>query len=310
MLIFLVALDKKKIMKLKVGYFADGPWSHLAFEKLIQDETISIQFIVPRSDTNDQSLKDFSERYGIDYLYPVNINTTEFIQTVKKYDSDLFVSMSFNQIFRLEILGLPKLGVINCHAGKLPFYRGRNILNWAIINDEKEFGITVHYVDEGIDTGDIIKQKCYPINDNDGYNSLLEIAYIECASILYDSIKEIQLGVSKRIKQDSVDSVGFYCGRRGIGDEIINWNQPSRRIFNFIRSISKPGPMATTFMKGNEVKINKSKIIIGASNYIGSVGQLLTKTADGFLVKTEDSFVEIFEIESEVKLRVGDKLGQ
>lgn len=295
-------------MKFKIGYFADGPWSHLAFEKLIQDETLSIQFIVPRSDTNDQTLKQFSEKYGIDYIFPANINNPDFIENIKKYDCDLFVSMSFNQIFRSNILSVPKLGVINCHAGKLPFYRGRNILNWALINDEKEFGITVHYIDTGIDTGDIINQKSYTITDEDTYNSLLEIAYKECSSILYESIKEIQAGISKRIKQDTIHSVGFYCGRRGIGDEIINWNQSSRMIFNFIRAISKPGPMATTFVDKNKVQINKSKLVSEAPEYIGTVGQLLAKTADGFLVKTTDSFIEISEIYSEVKLKVGDKL--
>jgi len=296
--------------KIKIGYFADGPWSHLAFKKLIQDESIIIQFIVPRSDTLDNTLKDFSVKNKIDYLFPVNINSKEFIESIKKYDSDLFVSMSFNQIFKSEILSKPKLGTINCHAGKLPFYRGRNILNWAIINDEKDFGITVHYVDEGIDTGDIILQRTYPITDNDNYNSLLDVAYYECASILYDSIKEIQKGVSKRIKQESIDAVGFYCGRRSIGDELINWNQSSRRLFNFIRSISKPGPMATTHKGNNEVKINNAKLIEGTTNYIGTVGQLLAKTSSGFLVKTEDSFIEISEIECDVKLKVGDKLGK
>ena len=73
--------------------------------------------------------------------------------------------MSFNQIFRKDIINLTPIGIINCHAGKLPFYRGRNILNWVLINDEKEFGITVHFVDEGIDTGDIILQKTFPITD-------------------------------------------------------------------------------------------------------------------------------------------------
>jgi methionyl-tRNA formyltransferase len=296
--------------KIKIGYFADGHWSHLAFEKLIQDESIIIQFIVPRSDTLDNTLKDFSIKYKIDYLFPVNINSKDFIETVKKYDSDLFVSMSFNQIFRSEILIIPKLGIINCHAGKLPFYRGRNIINWAIINDEKEFGITVHYVDEGIDTGDIILQRTYPISDNDNYNSLLEVAYFECASILYDSIKEIQLGNSKRIKQESIDAKGFYCGRRGIGDEIINWNQTSRELFNFIRSISKPGPMATSCIGDKIVKINKSKYISGVYNYIGTCGQLLAKTNEGFLIKTKDSFIEITEIECDFKLKVGDKLGK
>ncbi|MHA3787248.1 methionyl-tRNA formyltransferase [Flavobacterium hauense] len=295
--------------KIRIGYLADGPWSHLAFEKLIKDETIEIVFIVPRSDTNDNTLKDFSERYKIDYLYPVKINSPEFIETARSYNADLLVSMSFNQIFRAPILEVPRLGVINCHAGKLPFYRGRNILNWALINDEKEFGITVHYVDEGIDTGDIIKQEVYPISDNDDYNSLLEVAYVECASVLYQSIKEIQGGNSKRIVQDTIHPVGFYCGRRGPGDEIINWNQTSRALFNFIRSINKPGPMATTHLNGSEVRINRARLVENAPQYICTPGQLLAKTKDGFLIKTVDSFIEILEIESDIVVRVGDKLG-
>jgi methionyl-tRNA formyltransferase len=295
--------------KIRIGYFADGPWSHNAFEKLIQDETIEILFIVPRSDTKDNTLRDFATKYKIDYLCPILINSDEFIETAKSYNIDLFVSMSFNQIFKTPILNIPKLGVINCHAGKLPFYRGRNILNWALINDEKEFGITVHYIDEGIDTGDIIKQHCFSISDKDDYNSLLEIAYIECAAILYKAIKELQVGNSKRIAQSTIHPVGFYCGRRGIGDEMIHWNQPSRNLFNFIRSINKPGPMATTILKGSQIKINKAKFIENAPSYICTPGQLLAKTKEGFLVKTADSFIEIFEIESDVVLKVGDKLG-
>ncbi|EAQ42186.2 methionyl-tRNA formyltransferase [Polaribacter sp. MED152] len=295
--------------KIKIGYFADGPWSHLAFEKLIQDKSLDIKFIVPRTDTKDNTLKDYSIKYNIDYLFPVKINSPEFIAKVIDYNCDLLVSMSFNQIFKRQIISIPKLGVINCHAGKLPFYRGRNILNWALINDEKDFGITVHYVDEGIDTGDIIKQKKFPINDSDSYNSLLKIAFIECANILYEAIKEIQLGNSNRIKQSFIHPVGFYCGRRGEGDEIINWNKNSRELFNFIRAIDKPGPMATTFVKGNVVKINKSRIVSEAIDYIGTNGQILAKTNDGFFVKTKDNFLEILEIESNYKLRVGDKLG-
>ena len=90
--------------KIRIGYFADGPWSHLAFEKLINDEYIHILFIVPRSDTEDNTLLEYSRKFGIDYLFPVNINSPEFIENVKKYNADLFVSMSFNQIFRNEIL--------------------------------------------------------------------------------------------------------------------------------------------------------------------------------------------------------------
>lgn len=296
--------------KFRIGYFADGPWSHNAFRLLNQDEDIEIAFIVPRTDTNDNTLKVFAEENDIDYLHPVKINSTEFYEKAASYGCDLFVSMSFNQIFRKPIIELPRLNTINCHAGKLPFYRGRNVLNWAIINDEEEFGITVHFVDEGIDTGDIILQRCFPITDDDNYNSLLEIAYKECADLLFDAVKQIQNNSYKTIKQYQIHPVGFYCGRRGPGDEVIDWDTNSRQVFNFIRALSKPGPIAETHFKGEIIKINKARIIDDAPTYINTPGQLLSKTKDGFLVKTKDSFIEISQIESSLKLRIGDKLGQ
>jgi len=143
--------------KITIGYFADGPWAHRAFKKLIEDETIEIAFICVRYDTKDLILQNLGQTYDIDVLSAPNVNAPAFIALLRQYNADLFVSMSFNQIFKHEIIHLPSMKTINCHAGKLPFYRGRNILNWVLINDEKEFGITVHYVDEGIDTGDIIK---------------------------------------------------------------------------------------------------------------------------------------------------------
>ena len=100
------------IDKIKIGYFADGPWSHLAFEKLIQDKSLDIKFIVPRTDTKDNTLKDYSIKYNIDYLFPVKINSPEFIAKVIDYDCDLLVSMSFNQIFKKQIINIAKY-VIN-----------------------------------------------------------------------------------------------------------------------------------------------------------------------------------------------------
>lgn len=294
--------------KFKIGYFADGPWSHLAFEKLISDDLIEICFIVPRSDTKDQTLLNYSINYSIDYLCPVKVNSDEFFEKASSYNCDLFVSMSFNQIFRDRIINASKFKTINCHAGKLPFYRGRNILNWALINGEKEFGITVHYVDKGIDTGDIILQRCFNIKEKDTYKDLLETAYLECANILYDAVKLMQNNNFNVTKQSDVHPVGFYCGRRGEGDEIINWNQSSKDIYNFIRAVCKPGPQARSFINGDEVKINKSRLINKAPSYKGSTGQILTKTTEGFLIKTKDTFIEILEFESKAKLRVGDKL--
>ncbi|MBV6493607.1 MAG: Methionyl-tRNA formyltransferase [Turneriella sp.] len=292
---------------MKIGYFADGKWSHEAFKRLIADKEIAIAFICARFDTQDTTLKDFATQYQIDYIKHENINTKNFLGKVARYQCDLFVSMSFNQIFKKDIINLPPLKTINCHAGKLPFYRGRNILNWALINDEPEFGITVHYVDEGIDTGDIILQKTYTITDEDTYATILEKAYMNCAKILYKAIEMFKTGVPTAIEQKNIHPVGFYCTQRKDGDEVLDWNLTSRKIFNFVRAVCEPGPKARAFLNGIEMKINKIEMIPGAPEYICSIGVILQKDATGFLVKTSDSFVKVVDFEYEGKFKVGDR---
>lgn len=294
--------------KLKIGYFADGKWSHEAFKLLIQDESIEIMFVCVRYDTKDITLKQLSDKYHIKYLKHNNINSRDFLNEIQKFNCDLFVSMSFNQIFKREIIDMPNYKIINCHAGKLPFYRGRNILNWVLINDEKEFGITVHYVDEGIDTGDIIIQRCFDITNDDDYNTLLNKAYNECAKILYDAIKLIQEGEHRPFKQTEIHPVGFYCGMRQEGDEILNWNQTSRDIYNFVRAICKPGPMARSNLNGMELKINKAKMINEAPIYKGIPGQVVGKTNNSIIIKTLDSTIEIIEYDYDGNIRIGDRL--
>lgn len=295
--------------ELKIGYFADGPWSHKAFEKIITDPTIKVMFIVPRNDTKDMQLKNYAQEYNIDYITGAKVNSDEFLEQVKPYGCDMFVSLSYNQIFRERIINLPPMKTINCHAGKLPFYRGRNILNWVLINDENEFGITVHYVDEGIDTGDIILQRTYPITEEDTYYSILNTAYDGCAEVLYDAIKELQKGNITPQKQNDIHPVGFYCGGRGPGDETVNWNQSSRQVFNFIRAVYYPGDiLATSYINGSEVKVKRSAIVENAPEYIGIPGQVVGKTERGVLVKTADTVLEVYDYEYERKLRVGDRL--
>ena len=291
-----------------IGYFADGPWSHQALEKLLADSTVEIAFICARCDKPDPVLKIIASDNDIEFMSHPKINSEDFLGSVKGFNCDLFVSMSFNQIFRKRLIELPPKKSINCHAGKLPFYRGRNILNWALINDESEFGITVHYIAEGIDTGDIILQKSYPISDEDDYSSLLEKAYSGCSELLYKAIKCIQNGSLKRVPQHLIHPIGFYCTNRKDGDEILNWKQSSRGVFNFVRAICKPGPQAKTFLNKNEILINHVECIPNAPIHKGIPGAILKVEKDCFIVKTEDSFVKVLEWVSKDQIKVGDRL--
>jgi methionyl-tRNA formyltransferase len=292
---------------MKIGYFADGPWSHRSFEKLIQKKKLSISFVCARFDKNDEVLKRYARTHNIPFLSHKNINDQDFLEKDEVKCCDLFVSMSFNQIFRKATFETPHLGTINCHAGKLPYYRGRNILNWVLINDESEFGITVHYVDEGIDTGDIIKQSTFQITDADDYSTLLEKAYSGCADLLSKTVDDFLEGEITRIAQNDISKHGLYCSARREGDEIINWNSSSREIFNFVRSITTPGPLARSFISGEEVKIKRTEFIEGAPIYKGIPGSILTKEGTSFLIKTKDSYIRLLDWKSSKKLRAGDR---
>ena len=277
-------------MKLNIGYFADGPWSHQAFTKLIQIPDISISFICGRYKTNDQILKNFAKEFKIDYLEHNDVNSSDFISLIKNYKCNLFVSMSFDQIFKKDIIKLMRHNIINCHAGKLPFYRGRSVLNWVLINDEKEFGITVHYIDEGIDSGDIILQRSYEITDLDDYKTLLNKAYIKCADILYEAILMLKKGDVKTQKQINIHPVGSYFSKRKKGDEILNWNQSSRAIFNFVRAIKSPGPCARAFIGKKEMKINQVECIENDQFSKFEIGTIIKKNLIIFWLKLKIVF--------------------
>jgi methionyl-tRNA formyltransferase len=294
--------------KLRIGYFGDGPWSHMSLAKLLSDKDLEVVFVCARNDNPDEILKSMSAKDKIDFFTHPNINSQEFFDLASKYRCDLFVSMSFNQIFRAKIMSIPPLSTINCHAGKLPFYRGRNVLNWVLINDESDFGITVHYVDEGIDTGDIILQRCYTITDEDDYSTLLTRAYAGCSSVLYEAVKLVQKGNPKVIKQKDLDVEGTYCIARRVGDELLYWNQNSREIFNFVRAICQPGPVARTFLGSMEIKINHVQLLPKASKFKGIAGSVIGVEAGSFLVKTLDSFVRVTEWSGYANPRIGDRL--
>lgn len=290
---------------MKIGYFADGPWSYEALDNLVIDNRYNLRFICARFENPDIVLKKKAKQLGIDFLVEENINNISFIKKLKKYNCDIFVSMSFDQIFKRETYEIPKFGTINCHAGKLPSYRGRNILNWALINGEKEFGITVHFIDEGIDTGDIIYQETFEVSLKDNYQTLLEKAYFHCPKVLLKAINSIKNGNYSRTPQSKISITGMYCSRRRFGDEIINWNQSSLKVFNFIRGITYPGPGARSKINDFEIKILKAELIENAPKYIGIPGTLLCKDRKGFLVKTKDSYIRITKWEATNKINVG-----
>ena len=282
---------------IKFGYFGDGPWSHRALQTLLADTRFRLAFVVARFSRDEPVLRGFAAAADVPFLRPKNVNSDEFLETVAPLSADLFVSMSYDQIFRGRLIRLPRLGVVNCHAGELPRYRGRNVLNWAIINGEDHFGVSVHYIDEGIDTGDLIAQRRVPIAPDDTYLEVLEKAFPACAETLHAALVDV---AENRVTRTSQSGPGFYCGMRRDGDEWLEWSWPTKRIHDFIRGIAPPAPGARTVLqrpKGDvQLALLRSRLIPGAPAYYGTPGEVIGINARGVVVKTGDTCLEVYEV--------------
>ena len=296
---------------MKIGYFGDGFWAHLAIEKLSADDRFEIAYIVPRYDKQDPVLRKWAKKLGVPFLPLKSVNSGDSLSVLSEYKTELNISMSFNQILRREILALPPKGFINCHAGELPYYRGRSILTWALINDEPKFGVTVHYIDEGIDTGDIILQKTSLIEDKDDYGTILQRAATICSEVLFDAVCLIHSDNVIRKPQTDIHTVGFYCTQRGPGDELINWNTSSRKLFNFVRALATPGPIARSYLNQKEFYIEKVEEIQGAPHYLGIPGAVVAKQEGFPVVKTGDSTIKITKLNNGNlnEIKVGNRFG-
>jgi len=291
----------------RLGYFANGLWGHLAFKKLQKNNRAKIVFVCGRYQQKDHQLKLLAETHGIPYYEFSDVNSACSLSIIQGHKPDLLVSMSYDQIFKRSLLKLAHKGIINCHAGALPFYRGRSVLNWVLINDEPYFGITTHFVDEKIDTGDIIYQAKFPITDEDDYASLLCRASIGCAEALARSIDLIIKNKVTRVAQSSLDPHGSYFPKRKEGDELISFRKKGRAIFNFVRALSSPGPGARAFFEGYEVKLEKVLILSKFIDRRYAVGEVTDVEKNSFVVRALDSNIRVLKWHCIKPIFVGGK---
>jgi methionyl-tRNA formyltransferase len=299
---------------MKIVFFADGPWAHNAFRK-IRSGGHRIVLIVLRYETRDPVLQVLAEEAGIKVTWHKKVNSAEFCDRLRKTGAEIGVSLAFNQIMRRNLMDLFPKGIINVHAGKLPEFRGRNILNWALINDVPEIGVTCHYIDVGIDTGGIIRQAVFPVTDEDDYGSILEKAFELCPAVLTDALKDIENGKEQVTPQPQE---GSYCVGRQDGDEFVDWTHGARRVFNLVRAITRPGPGARTWLrkKGDleELIIWKVSPCREYPHCIGVDGSVVGHSeSQKPLVRTNGELVELQDYArldgSEPRLRIGDRLG-
>jgi len=245
------------------------------------------------------SIREVVTKSKIPLYHPVNINSKDFVEIIRTViRPDLIVLVGYAQLIKEKILGIPKHGCINLHASPLPYYRGAAPLNWMLINGEKKGALSIIKVDEGVDTGDILKQITFDIKKDYDINNLIAISLKEYPNMLCDVIAEIANGKCKSIKQDSKS--GSYFTKRFPRDGYINFSlMTAEQIHNKIRALTKPYPGAFSFYNKNKVFFLKSSLI--ETNYLGIPGRIAAKNENSMIVICKDRGICLEKIEIENK---------
>ena len=214
-------------------------------------------------------LDDLAQKNNIK-LYKVNkINDPRTIVLIKDSNPNLILESGWSQIVSKEILEIPNKGCIGIHNSFLPKNQGAASLNWALIKGEKEWGVTLFYLGEKIDQGDIIDQRKFDIDDSDDINALFDKADSLAVDMLRTNLSLIKDGKASRKKQNKEEAT--YLPKRQPEDGKIDWTKPNIEIYNLIRAITKPYPGAFTFYNGKKVFIWESEKIEGGNEKSGVV---------------------------------------
>ena len=253
-------------------------------------------------------VKEEALKHGFPVYQPVKVRDPEFLQVLEKLDPDIIVVAAFGQIIPKSILELPKYGCVNVHASLLPLYRGGAPVHRAIIDGRKETGVTIMYMAEKMDAGDIISQKSTPITDDDNleivYDRLTDIG----AELLKDTLPSIFDETNDRIPQNPDEVVYAPIIKRE--DERLDWNKTAREIFNHVRGLY-PHPGTFTTYNGQVVKIYKGEIhnCPNAKKHHKDEknGTIVKIFKDAIGVKVEDGVFIITEIQLSGKKRMSVK---
>lgn len=171
---------------------------------------------------------------------------------IEKYQPDLIVTCAYGQIVPKGVLDIPKLGCINVHASLLPKYRGGAPIQHAIMNGEKETGITIMYMNEGMDTGDMIEKESVLIDESDTLSTLsLKLSKVG-SELLERVLPSIIDGTNKRVKQD--DNMATYARIIKREDEHLDFHKSALEIYNQVRALS-PEPLSNFILNGEEIKV-------------------------------------------------------
>lgn len=260
-----------------------------------------------------ESVIDKFSDIDVEVLNPSSVNLN-VINKVKSINPDIIFSIYYRKILPNSLLKIPRLGCINIHPSLLPKYRGPIPTAWAIENGENNFGITIHYMDDGIDTGDILVQKKYQILENETGFELYTRAMKLGSELLKENFEKI---IKNKIRSVPQNGISSYYGKKN-GKYTIDWKNTAQNINNKIRVHSKPFNSAETLLFNRYILIDKATIIEdekytaqGCGKIVDIVNEkLVISCAKGCLQLDDFTIVpKLTKEEKKIYFKIGNKLG-
>ena len=275
-------------------------------QKLI-DEKLDVVGVVTQADKpigrgkkmGMPPVKELALEHNIPVYQPAKARDEEFINTLKEINPDLIIVVAYGQILPKALLDIPKFGCVNVHVSLLPKYRGAAPINWVIINGEQKTGVTTMYMNEGLDTGDIILQSEFALSDEITAGELHDKMKDRGADVLIETLKQIEKGTAPRIPQNHEEFTYAPMMNKALGE--INWSKSAREIHNLVRGVN-PWPSAYTTYEGSTMKVWKTEVLNETSDK--EPGTILKVDKDGIRISTKDNVVLVKEIQMPGKKRV------
>lgn len=250
-------------------------------------------------------VKIYADAQGIPVLQPEKLKNPEFLETLKSLNADLQVVVAFRMLPEV-VWSMPKYGTFNLHGSLLPQYRGAAPINWAVINGERETGVTTFFIEKEIDTGKIIFKDTEEILPEDDAGTVYERLMTKGAQLVVKTVEAIENG---NYPQEAQDEPAEIKTAPKVFRETceIDWNQPAEKIHNFIRGLS-PYPAAWTALNGLSCKIFKSCIVEDEES--ATAGSIKTDHKTYLYFKAKDNWISILSLQLEGKKRmdIGDFL--
>ena len=201
-----------------------------------------------------RSAAELALKHGIPVFAPTSINAPSSVELLEDLAPDMIVVVYYDQILEQEVIQLPKRGAVNLHMALAEEYRGCYPTTWALINDGTRTGVTLHYIDEGIDSGDIIAQSVIPITDSDTGKSLYDKCTDAGIKLFKRTWPEIIAGVAPRRPQKTTERTRYY--RRDFPSREVDFSKSGREIYNYIRAmLFKPFPTPYFYIGDKKVII-------------------------------------------------------